>query len=151
MFSRAFIVRGILGSNKEESEGDGFRRVSRTVTWIRGICVLLEFEVAVSVVTSLGGVGNDALASLAAEIKERPIRITELSSPFSLRSLPLSCREGLESSSSSSSSSPESVKYESISRNSARIFEFLILFPVNHNQTSGVVLNRDQRVDSNPR
>ena len=120
MFSRAWIVCDILGSNKEGSEGEGFRRVSRTVTWIREVWVSLELEV-----------GINMLASLAAEIKERPIRITELSSSFSLREDLLRPWAGPRSSSSVSSS--ESVKYESISRNSARILEFLILFPVNHN------------------
>jgi len=41
------------------------------VTWIREVWVSLEFEVGINV-----------LASLAAEIKERPIRVTELSSSF---------------------------------------------------------------------
>lgn len=67
-------------------------------------------------------------ASPAAEIKERPIRITELSSSSSFV-------EGLGGRwvvPRFSPSSSESVRYESISRNSARIFEFLILVPVSH-------------------
>lgn len=122
MLSRAWIVCSILGSNKEGSEGEGFRRVSRIVIWIREVWVSLEHEIAVLA----DDVGSDVLASLAAETKERAIRITELSNSFSLRKGPLRRWTGPRSSSSSSS---ESVKYESISRNSARIFEFLILFP----------------------
>jgi len=90
-------------------------------------------------VPSTDGLGINALASLAAEMRERPIRITELSSSFTLREVAV--RRWVVPDSSPSSSSSESVKYESISRNSARIFVFLILRPVNYEV--GVVLDRN--------
>lgn len=107
------------------------------MTRIRGVWVLLEPEAAAAVDLLAVIVASDLLAILAAEIKEWPIRITELSSSFSFWEE----RRLAVCGSSSWSSSSESVRYESISRNSARIFEFLILCPVSHE--AGVLTDRN--------
>jgi hypothetical protein len=113
--------------------------VSRIVTRICGVWMLLELETATAVDWLAAVVASDLLASLAAEIKEWPMRITELSRSFWLWEDLARCLAVCGSSSWSSLS--ESVRYESISRNSARIFEFLILCPVSHE--AGVVTDRN--------
>jgi hypothetical protein len=112
--------------------------VSRTVTRMREVWVWSEPKAVVVV-------GINVLASPAAEVKERPIRITELSSSSSLREDLVGRWEPPRFSPSSS----ESVRYESISRNSARIFEFLILVPVSHRIDEA--LGGNERVHPNPR
>lgn len=114
------IVCAIRGSCSFELDEDGSKRVKRSV--IEG-----------GVLIPLGGFRRAAWRS------ERPARRMELSNSFG-------ARLGLPSESSSSSS--DSVKYESISRNSAKRREFLVLFFVSAKYQTNEQCNA--RVHANP-